>query len=86
MAMMMQLNKLPATVEHVMLVLAVPLVYPHLLGTETVLNAFRALDRWGPTQLLFRKTGAARAALLCTAVCCQGAAAYPLTEHTYWHQ
>lgn len=69
MAMMMQLNRLPPTVEHVCVVLAVPLVYPHLLGTETVLNAFRALESWGPTRMLFKKTGALRV-LLCAAACC----------------
>ncbi len=58
MYLMLAVHRLPASVKHLVVVLTVPVVYPHLTGSEHVLHLFRAADRLRPIHWLFDKTGA----------------------------
>jgi hypothetical protein len=58
MYLMLAVHRLPASVQHVVMVITVPVVYPHLTGSEQVLKMLRAADRLRPIHWLFEKTGA----------------------------
>ena len=84
MYLMIAVHRLPASVQHVVMVITVPVVYPHLTGSEHVLKMFRAADRLRPIHWLFDKTGAAllhgssRCTGVVAAACPQSAALHAL--------
>ena len=55
--LLLRLSKLPPSVKHLVLVATVPMVFPHILGTHSLLKFFRAASRHPVLSAVMHATG-----------------------------